>query len=115
MTAVKTFPHIVAGQILLGILCQTRRLSSRVDGSCQRAAETAQVSAAIHRVDVVGETEDRFRIRIVVLQRYFHGDLPAVRKVAFSFKVNRLVMQYGFSAIQMLDKFCNAAAVEKLL
>ena len=73
-----------------------------VDGAGQRAAEAAQVRAAIHGVDVVGEAEDVFRVAVVVLQRDFHGEHAAVRQLALAFEVDRLVVQDGLAAVQCL-------------
>ena len=106
--------HVVARKIFFLVLEQARLLRRGVDGPGQRAPETAQMRAAIHRVDVVGKAEYVFRIGVVVLQRHFDIHAPAVRQLALAFEVNRLLMQYRFPTVQMLDEFGNAAAVVKL-
>ncbi len=70
----QAFAHVVAGEVFLHVLEQPGLLAESVDGAGQRGAEAAQVRAAIHRVDVVGEAEDVLRVAIVVLQRHFHGE-----------------------------------------
>ena len=54
----QTLAHVVAGQVLFDVLEQPACLARGVDGAGQRAAEAAQVRAAVHGVDVVGEAED---------------------------------------------------------
>ncbi len=109
----ETFAHVIAGEIFLHVLEQAGLLSVEVDGASQRAAEPAQVRSAIHGVDVVRETEYVFRIPVVVLQRQFHGQKSAIQ-LAFALKINRLLMQHGFAAIQMPDKLGDTAAVVEL-
>jgi hypothetical protein len=72
----EAFAHVVAAEIFLHVFEQARLLAEGVDGAGQRAAEAAQMRAAIHGVDVVGEAEQRFRIAVVVLQRDFHPTVP---------------------------------------
>ena len=66
----QAFAHVVAGQILFDVLEQAQLLPGVVDGAGQRRAEAGKVRAAVHRVDVVGEAENRFRVGVVVLQRH---------------------------------------------
>src|SRR5262245_24129115 len=65
--------------------------------------------AAVNRVDGVGESEDVLAIAVVVLQR----DLD-LHVAAFSFHVDRRVVQRSLAAIQMLDEFADAASEAKL-
>ncbi len=111
----QAFAHVVAAQVLLDVLEQAGLLAVEVDGAGQRAAEAAQVRAAVHGVDVVGEAEDVLRVAVVVLQRDFHGQHSAVGQLALAFEVDRLVVQHGLAAIQVLDEFGDAAAVVKLV
>src|SRR3954465_11548086 len=67
------------------------------------------MSAAIDRVDVVSKGENRLGVAVVVLQ----GNLHAYT-VALSFHVDRLVMEYLLTAIEVLHKFGNAAGVLEL-
>ncbi len=101
--------HIVAAQVLLHVLEETELLADGVDGAGQRGAEAGQMRAAIHRIDVVREAEDRLRIGVVVLEGDLDGDA-----VAHGLHDDRLVMQHGLAAIQMLDELGNAASVAEL-
>src|SRR5271157_3749392 len=65
--------------------------------------------SAIDGVDVVGKTEDRFGVSVVVLQRDFHG-----HALALGFHVDRLVVQNALAAIQVLDELGDAAVVLEL-
>ena len=65
--------------------------------------------AAIDRVDVVGEAEDRLGVGVVVLQRDLHG-----HAVALGFHVDRLFVQDLLAAVQMLDELGDAAGVLEL-
>src|SRR5208283_1929359 len=71
--------------------------------------------SAIHSVNVVRETEDRIRVAVVVLQRHFERELATVGHIALGFKINRLLVQYRFALVQVLDKLRDAAAVMKLV
>ncbi len=64
---------------------------------------------AVNGVDVVGKTENRFGVCVVVLQTNFHG-----HAVALGFHVNRLVVQHLLAAIEMLDELGNPAGVFEL-
>src|SRR5271157_4108489 len=65
--------------------------------------------SAIYGVDVVGKTEDRFGVSVVVLQRDLHG-----HAVALGFHVDRLVVQNALAAVQMPDELGDAAVVLEL-
>ena len=65
--------------------------------------------STVHGIDVVGETEYRLRISVVVLQSDFHD-----HAVAIGFHVNRLIVQNLFAAIEVLDKFRDAPVVLEL-
>ena len=65
--------------------------------------------AAINRVDVVGKTEHALGIAVVVLNAYFHR-----HAVSFGFHVDRLVVKNRLAAVEMLDKFRDAAVVLEL-
>ncbi len=81
-------------------------LPDAVDGPRQRGPEPGQMRAAIHRIDVVREAEDRLRVAVVVLQRDFH-----IHAVALGLPCNRLVVQHLLAAVQVLDELRNAAGV----
>src|SRR5581483_11367891 len=101
-----SFTHVIAGQIFFYVLEQAQLLARVVDGAGQGGAEAGQVRAAIHGVDVVRETEDRLGIAVVVLQADLDVDF-----VLIGLHVDRLVVQYRFAAVQVLDKFRDAAVV----
>src|SRR5579871_638725 len=62
--------------------------------------------SAINRVDVVGKTENAFRIAVVVLQPNFYRDA-----VTLGFHVDWLVMQHLLAAIEVLDELGDSAVV----
>src|SRR5579864_5015261 len=64
------------------------------------------MGSPVNRVDVIGEAENCLRIGVVVLQANLH-----VNAIAVVFHVNRLVVQRLLAAIEMLDKFRDAAVV----
>ena len=71
--------------------------------------------ASVHRVDVICEAENTFRITVVVLQGHFHAQQPAVRHLALAFDVDGLLVQHRFALIQVPDKFRDSAAVVKFM
>ena len=82
------------------------RLAGGVDGAGEGGLEAGKMRAAIDRVDVVGEGEDGFGVRVVVLHGDLHGHL-----IALGFHVNRLVVQDGFALVEVLDELRDAADV----
>src|SRR5450755_1617365 len=62
--------------------------------------------ASVDGVDVVGEAENGFGVRVVVL----HADLD-VYVVFVGFHVDRLFVERLFAAVQMLDELGDAAVV----
>ncbi len=102
----QTFTHVVAGQIFFYVFKQAHLLPGIIDGAGQRGAESREMRAAVDGVDVVGETEHRFGICVVVLESNLHVDAVAV-----VFHVDRLVVQHLFAAIEMLDELSDAAVV----
>ena len=71
--------------------------------------------AAVHRVDVVGEAEEVLRVGVVVLQRDLHAEHAVVGQLALAFEVDRLVVQHGLAAVEVLDELGDAAAVVELV
>ena len=67
---------------------------------------------AIHRIDIVGKSEKRFRIRVVVLQCDFHAHSTAGARF-FALQINRALMQQAFALVQMFDELDNATVVEE--
>ena len=72
-------------------------------------AEAGEMRAAVHRVDVVGEAEDRLGVAVVVLQRDLDLDV-----VARGLHHDGLVVQHGLAAVQVLDELGDAAGVLEL-
>ena len=85
-------------------------MTVRVDGPGESRAEAGQVSAAINRVDVVGERIDLFVIAVVVLNRDFDR-----KRVTNLFKIYRFVVQYALILIEMLDEFRDPSTIVKLV
>ena len=102
----QAFAHVVAAQVLLHVFEESERLADGVDGARERGAEAGEVRAAVDGVDVVGKAEDRFGVAVVVLQRDFDLDVVALR-----FHHDRLVVQHGLAAVEMLDELGDAAGV----
>ena len=75
----------------------------------KRHAETGEVRASVHGVDVVGEAEHGLGVGVVVLQPDLH-DYAA----ALGFHVDGLVMQHLLAAVQMLDELSDATVVLEL-
>ena len=100
----QSFANVVAGEIFFHVLEQSELLAGAVDGAGQRGPKTRQVRAAIDGVDVVGEAENRLGVAVVVLQRDLHG-----HAIALGFHVDRLVVQRGLAAVQVLDELRDAA------
>src|SRR5579864_4916012 len=105
----QAFTHIVAGEILFYVFEQSHLLPGIVDGAGQSRAESGKMRASVDGIDVVGEAENRFRVRVVVLQTNFH-----VNAVAVVLHINRLVVQHLLATIQVLDEFRDAAVVLEL-
>ena len=100
----QSFANVIAGEVFLHVLEQPKLLARIVHGASQRGAEARQVRPAIDGVDVVGEAEHRLGVGVVVLQRDFHGNA-----IALGFHVDRLVVQDGLAAVQVLDELGDAA------
>ncbi len=65
--------------------------------------------ATINSVDGVSEGKNVFAVSVVVLQRDFDFDRPAL-----PFHIDRRVVQRGFAAVQVLDEFADAARETEL-
>ena len=101
--------HIVAAQVFLHVFKKAELLADGVDGAGERCAKTRKMRAAIDRVDVVGEAEDRLRVAVVVLQRDLDLDV-----VARGLHHDRLVVQNLLAAVEVLDELGNAAGILEL-
>ena len=102
----QAFAHVVAREIFLYVLEQPQLLAGIVDGAGEGGPESGEVRAAIHRVDVVRETENALRVAIVVLQPNLDHHTVALR-----LHVDRPFMEHTLAAVQVLDKFGDAAVV----
>jgi hypothetical protein len=108
----ETFADVVAGEIVFGVFDESAGSRSRVDRAGESAAKAAEMRSAVDGVDVVGEAENDFGILVVVLKGDFNKKL-AIGDIALTFKVNRLIVERRFAAIQMFDEFGDTAAVEE--
>src|SRR5260370_13376210 len=92
------------GYFILLFLQHACRRREVVDRASPRGPEAGKVRFAIDSVDGIRKSKYVFTVRVVVLQRDFnlHG-------AALPLDINRRIVQRGFSAIQMLDEFSDAA------
>ena len=102
----QAFAHIVPGQVFFHVFEQAHLLAGVVDGARERSAEAGKMRPAIHGIDIVRKTEDRFGVAVVVLQANLHG-----HAIAFGLHVNRTVVQHCLAAIQVLNELSDAAVV----
>ena len=105
----QSFTNIVAGQILFHIFEEAHLLACVIDGPCKRGTEAGEMRSAVHGIDVVGETEYRLGISVVVLQSDLHH-----HAVTVGFHVNRLIVQNLLATIEVLDEFGNPTVVLEL-
>ena len=100
--------HVLALQV--GVLLLELALLARVgvDRAGERRAEAGQVRAALMRVDVVGERQQRLLVGVVPL----HGDLD-LADLARVLHVDDLVVQRraGALAVEVVDEVDDAAVV----
>jgi len=101
----EAFADVLAGHRVL-FLQQLVGAAVDVDHARQRAAEAAQVRAALDRVDVVRVGQHRLGVAVVVLQRDLDGD-----PVLFLLEADRIRMQHHLVLVQVLDEFADAAVV----
>ena len=102
----QTFTDIVSREVLFEVFEQAHLLAGVVDGARERSAEAGKMRPAIHGIDIVRKTEDRFGVAVVVLQANLHG-----HAIAFGLHVNRTVVQHCLAAIQVLNELSDAAVV----
>ncbi len=71
--------------------------------------------AAVDGVDVVGKAEERLRVAVVVLQGDFDVNGAVAGRAGFlALHVDRRVMEDSLAAVEMFDKFRDAAVVKKI-
>ena len=100
--------HVLALEVRILLLQLADLARVRVDGAGQRRAEAGQVRAALVRVDVVGEGEQRLLVGVVPLERDL--DLADVARVL---EVDDLLVERlaGALAVQVLDEVDDPAVV----
>ncbi len=105
------FAHVIARDrhFVLLLAKHSRRRREVVDRARQRRAKPGQVRPAVHRVDRVGKGENVFAVRVVVLQRDFDLHVPAL-----SFHEDGRIVQRRFAAVDVLNKFRDAAGEAEL-
>ncbi len=64
----QAFTNVVTRKVFFYIFEKPELLAGIVDGPGKRSAETGKMRAAVHGVDVVGETENCFGVAVVVLE-----------------------------------------------
>ena len=102
----QAFADVVSGQIFFYVFEQAHLLAGVVDGAGQRGAEAGEMRASVDGVDVVGETENGFRVGVVVLEADFD-----VHVVLVGFHVDGFVVERLLAAVEVLDEFGDAAVV----
>src|SRR5262249_26262496 len=70
------------------------------------------MGTAVDRVDVVGKREDFLVVAVVVLDRNLDREVLLTSRFV---EIDRLGMQNILVLVEMLDEFCDAAEVEKLM
>src|SRR2546423_6408665 len=85
----ESLPHVVGGQIRVGLFQGAALARVCVDGAGESSAEPGEVCAAVNRVDVVRERIDLFCERVVVLER----DLSDRVVVESALDIDRLRME----------------------
>ena len=81
-----------------------------IDRTGEGGAKTGEVRTTIHSIDVIREGIDLFVIAIVVL----NGNLNR-QDVAFSFEIDRFVVQRALVLVEVLNKLGYPAAVIELV
>jgi len=102
----ETLADVFAGEVVLLLLEEVLLARVVVDGLRERGAEAREVRAALGRVDVVGEGEDRLVVRRVPLHRDL--DLPVVGLVL---EEDDAAVQGVLVAVDVGDEVLDAAGV----
>src|SRR6476661_1419439 len=107
----QAFANVIAGQVAVAVLEDAGSARPVVERARQGSPEARDVGAPIHGIDVVGEGEDVFGVRVVVLER----DLDGVRAFA-AFDVDRPVVDDFLLAVQVPhERLESALEVERPL
>ncbi len=104
----QAFADVVAAQILFHVFKKAHLLADIVDGAREGCAGNRKMGA-IDGIDVVREAEDGFGVAVVVLEGNIYFNV-----VARSLHDDRLVVEHGFAAVQMLDELRDAANIAEL-
>src|SRR5579862_6153141 len=105
----EAFAHVLALEVLLLVLQQTLVARVLVQRARQGGAEPLHVGAALDRVDVVGEREDRVLVRAVPLHRHL-----GIADVALVLEVRDVLVDRLLRFIDVGDEVLDAALVVKL-
>ena len=100
---------VLAGEVVVLLLEQAARAGVAVEDGRQRRAEARQVRAALVRVDVVGEGEDRLLVGRVPL----HRDLDAAL-VALALEEDDLAADRLLVGVEVAHEVLDAAVVLEL-
>src|SRR2546423_1646251 len=100
----QAFANVIARQVFFDVFEQTHLLPSVIDGASQSGAESGEMRAAVNRVDIVGEAENRLGVRVVVLQANLHVDA-----IAIVLHIDRLIVEHLLAPVEVLDEFRDAA------
>src|SRR5262249_39028822 len=101
----EAFAYVLAVEALF-LLQQLELLCLRVQRPRQRAAETGEVRAALDRVHVVGEREDRLLVRVVPL----HRDLDSAL-VGLALEVDDVLVDSVLRLVDVRDEVADATLV----
>ena len=97
---------VVPADRLLVVLDQLVGLGVGVHRAGERRTEAGEVRAALDRVDVVGEGEDRFVVGLGVLHRDLDDDI-----VLLALEIDHVRVHRRLVAVEVLDKLQDAAVV----
>jgi hypothetical protein len=108
----QALPHIIAGEILLQVLEQTRRVCIAVDRSGECGPESGEMGTSIAVVDRICETEYLFLVTVVPLQRYFDRFVSRFLAAHF-FEMDGLLVQGSAIPIEVIDKTPDSARIRE--
>src|SRR5262249_47388160 len=101
--------HVLAGEVLVLLLEFPALARKAVERRGQRGAEAGKVRAALVRVDVVGEGEDRLLVGGVPLHRDLDGAL-----LTLGLEVDDLLADGVLVLVEVVDEVADAALEVKL-
>src|SRR5215218_1477045 len=101
--------HVLAGEVVVLLLELALLTSVAVERARERRAEARQVRAALVRVDVVREREDRLLVGGVPLQRDLDGALGAL-----ALEEDDLLLDRVLAVVEVADEVLDSALVLEL-